>query len=119
MTTATATGYPTKEEFDAVKASCEKADAMAFLTRPLLHHNEPGLALENVRLVPGVVIGGKRAIIQRQRGRRIERGRLMKVLDRCFAEQRVELTVRAYNKILTDLGFRLGNYTKKAKRNPT
>lgn len=52
-------------------------------------------------------------------GRRIRRRQLMKVLDRTFKEYRVELTVRDYNKILTDLGFRLGNYTKAAKANPT
>jgi hypothetical protein len=43
----------------------------------------------------------------------------MNVLDRTFKEQGVRLTVRGYNTILTDLGFRLGNYTKEAKKNPT
>jgi hypothetical protein len=42
----------------------------------------------------------------------------MKVLDRTFEQQGVKLTVRGYNTILTDLGFRLGAYTKKAKQNP-
>jgi hypothetical protein len=43
----------------------------------------------------------------------------MTVLDRNFEQQGVRLTVRGYNKILTELGFRLGNYTKAAKQNPT
>lgn len=51
-------------------------------------------------------------------GRKITRKRLMTVLDRAFKEQGVRLTIRGYNKILTDLGFRLGNYTKQAKENP-
>lgn len=112
---------PTEDEIKAVKALNDRLDAMAFQTRSAYGDGLSGeaLARKNIRLAPGVVIGGYCKTIQRQRGRRIERGRLMKVLDRCFAEQRVELTVRAYNKILTDLGFRLGNYTKEAKRNPT
>ncbi len=51
-------------------------------------------------------------------GRVITRGKLMRVLDKTFAEQRVQLTVRGYNLILTRLGFRLGAYTKNAKENP-
>jgi hypothetical protein len=50
-----------------------------------------------------------------KKGRLITRGRLMKVLDRNLAEAGVQLTIRRYNTILTDLGFRLGAYTKQAK----
>lgn len=46
----------------------------------------------------------------KKRGLVLTRAKLMRVLDKTFAEERVKLTVRGYNNILTRLGFRLGRY---------
>ena len=46
----------------------------------------------------------------RRKGRKpITKQRMIAVLDRNFAEAGINITVRRYNKILTDLGFRLSN----------
>jgi hypothetical protein len=39
--------------------------------------------------------------------RLITRRTLMQVLDRNFADAGIQITVRRYNQILTDLGYRL------------